>query len=169
MLGGIFVEPSRVTLFNIACLTSLRSLHSVESLMISECGNVVAGNGFGLIWVSGETEETHANIRMRSPTTGGDVNERRLQFAVRPSATSSYVLVVASFRGRAVCLLPIRGHTRRHVTSRHVTSRHVTTQHPAAAQSAHHSRCTARDTHQVPICCLLSVHSLANVPSNIHL
>jgi len=169
MLGGIIEEPSRVALFHVVCLTTLRSLRSVKRLVINECGTNVARNGFGLIWVSGGTEETHANIRMRSPTPGGDVNERRLQFAIRPTATSSYVLVVASFRGRGICLLPIRGHTRRHVTSRHVTSRHVTTQHPAAAQSAHHSRCTARDTHQVPICCLLSVHSLANVPSNIHL
>jgi hypothetical protein len=57
-----------------------------------------------LIWGSGGTEETHTNIKMRSPTPDGDVNESRLQFAIRPTATSSYVLVVASFRGRSSCL-----------------------------------------------------------------
>jgi len=157
MLGGIFEETSRVTLFHVVVVC----LRGVESLMINERGNNVAGNCFGLIWVSGRTEETDANIRMRSPKSG-DVNERRLQFAIRPTATSG--LRKLQREGH----LSVTDH-RAHTTSRHVTSRQVTTQHPAAAQSAQHNRCTARDTHQVPICCLLSVHSLANVPSNIHL
>jgi hypothetical protein len=108
MLGGIFEEPSRVTLFH-----GFLCLRSVENLVFNECGNNLAGNCCGLIGGSGGTEETHTNIRMRSPTPGGDVNERLLQFAIRPTATSSYVLVVANVRGTASCLFPIIGHTRR--------------------------------------------------------
>ena len=140
MLEGIFEEPSRVTLFHIVVC-----LRSVQSLRINECGNNVAGNCCGLIWGSEGTEETDTNVRMRSPTPGGDINERGLQFAIRPTATSSYMLVVASFRGRAICLLPIRGHTRRASWRRHVTARHSPARRSCSVrpQQMHCSRYTS--------------------------
>jgi len=103
----------------------------------------VAENCCGLIWGSGGTEENHTNIRMRSPTPGVDVNERRLQFAMRPTATSIYVPVFASFRGRASCLCHRSEGTDDgrlgDVTSRHVMS-HCCSARP---QQMHCSRYTS--------------------------
>jgi hypothetical protein len=169
-------EPSRVTLFHIVvCLTTLLSLRSVQSLMINDCGNDLARSCSGLIW--GQWRDWGNSHKYRNDKPNSIRRCEGKTSTVRGPPDCSVQLCACCRKlqreGQLLSVLPIRGHRRRaswrhHLASLYVTSRsHISS--CSVSDMSDRGSCTGRDTHHRPICCLLSVHSLANVPSNIHL